>query len=637
MTADRAVTESALQTHPARLRFANLVRSSLILLLLLATVIVLTVAFGRTGERIAVQMCVNVVAVVALAIYCGNTGIVSFGHGAFMTAGAYLSGILTMPAGIQRSALPNLPEFLAGHELSIWTSLPLVAMAGLWFAALTGTAIARLVGASATIATLGLLIIAHSVAIGARDFTRGSQTFYGIPRVTDLALALGAAVVAILIARIYRESRWGLFARAARDDPEAATALGINTRATRFKAWLLSGTLATIAGALYGHMLGAFSPASFYLALVFAQVVMMIVGGMASVGGAVTGVIAVTLLQDTVRQFEGGTSVFGVALPEVFGMTTIALGLAILLIIWTRPQGLVGGFELGPGADNRLLTWFRKFAKATDPASDPAPVASATLQADALSKRFDGVDAVRNVSFEAPTHRVTGLIGPNGAGKSTLVNLLTGTYRPDTGAARIDRADLTRVSPCKVSRHGVSRSFQNLRLFRGLTVYENVYVAALAAGNKPQEAAAVSLRELAALDLADVTAYRADNLPYGERKRLEIARALAQQPRLLLLDEPAAGMNPAETEDLADRLIHIGHTRGIGILLIDHDLRFVNRLSDWIVVMHRGEVIAQGTPDEVRENTAVVEAYIGRGRTAQKASLANKPSTDSTTHSQLGD
>ncbi|QBX99906.1 branched-chain amino acid ABC transporter ATP-binding protein/permease [Rhodophyticola sp. CCM32] len=615
-----STSTAPLLSHPGRLRAANLLRTATAIAVLVLVVVGLNVIFGRTGERIAVQMCVNVVAVVALAIYCGNTGIVSFGHGAFLALGAYLSGILTMPAGLQRSALPDLPAFLSGYETTLWVSLPVVAIVGLAFAALTGSAISRLVGASATIATLGLLIIAHGVAIGAREITRGSQTFYGVPRATDLGLAFSAAVVAILIARWFRESRWGLFARAARDDQDAATALGINARRSRFFAWCVSGAMATVAGALYGHMLGAFSPASFYLGLVFTQVVMMIVGGMASVGGAVVGVVAVTLLQDTVRQFEGGATVLGVTLPEVFGLTTIVLGLAILLVIWARPQGLVGGFEPGPGADANLL---KRIKSQVTPANPPEPVPAAQLKASGLSKSFAGVKAVRDVSFEAPTGRITGLIGPNGAGKSTLVNLLTRAYQADTGAAHMGEVDLTRVPHHKVPGYGVSRSFQNLRLFRGLTAYENVLTAALVAGHDRTTAAAVTLRELAAFDLGNVAGYRADSLPYGARKRLEIARALAQDPKVLLLDEPAAGMNPAETDDLADRLTEVGAIRGIGILLIDHDLQFVNRLSDWIVVMHQGVVIAQGTPEDVRANPSVIEAYIGRGRTAKKAEIIN--------------
>ena len=461
------MSDAALLTHPARLRAANVTRTAVCLVVLGVVVAVLTLVFGRAGERIAVQMCVNVAAVVALAVFCGNTGIVSFGHGAFMAIGAYLSGILTMPAAIQRSALPELPAFLAGHELSLWGALPVVALAGLVFAALSGSAIARLIGASAAIASLGLLIITHGVAIGAREITRGSQTFFGVPRLVDLPLAFGAAAAFIIIARLYRESALGLFARAARDDADAAAALGINPRRTRFISWCLSGSMCAVAGALYGHMLGAFSPASFYLSLVFAHIAMMIVGGMASVGGAVAGVICVTLLQDTVRQFEGGVEVMGVALPEVFGLTTVALGLAILLVIWLRPTGLVGQFELGPGAGARL---FDRITRRTDPAPAPPVVGQATLAAEGLSKSFAGVKAVTDMSFEAPTGRVTGLIGPNGAGKSTLVNLITHQYHADAGRTRLSGTDLSTVGREQISRAGISRSFQNLRLFQGLTV-----------------------------------------------------------------------------------------------------------------------------------------------------------------------
>ncbi|MBD3664102.1 ABC transporter permease subunit [Sulfitobacter aestuariivivens] len=614
------MSEVALYAHPARLRAANWLRTLAALGVLIGTVAVLTLVFGRTGERIALLMCVNVAAVVALAVFCGNTGIVSFGHGAFMALGAYASGILTMPAGLQRSALPELPGWLSGYELSVLGALPLVLLVGLCFALLTGSAISRLQGASAAIATLGLLIIVHSIAISAREFTRGSQTFYGVPRITDLTFVLLAAIGVVIVARLYRESRWGLFVRAARDDEDAASALGIYPRRARLVAWTLSGTLATLAGALYGHILGAFSPASFYLGLVFAQVVMMIVGGMSSVGGAVVGVVAVTILQNTVRNLEGGITVVGVTLPEVFGLTTVSLGIAILLVIWLRPQGLVGGFELGPGAGARLLDRIKPTVPVTP---TPRPVTTEILKARGLSRSFAGVKAVTDVSFDVPAGRITGLIGPNGAGKSTFVNLITGQYAADTGTAEIDGVHLTGLLRHRIIEHRVARSFQNLRLFSGLTAFENVLVAALAAGYGRKNANAVALRELKAFDLGGIAAMRADNLPYGARKRLEIARALAQDPAILLLDEPAAGMNPAETDDLADRLIRIRQDRNIGILLIDHDLRFVNRLCSHIVVMNRGQKIAEGTPEEVRANPEVIEAYIGRGRVARAADASS--------------
>lgn len=605
-----------LATLPGRLRAANLVQTLICLGLLLVVVFGLIALFGRTGERLAVLMSVNVAAVVALGVYCGNTGIVSFGHGAFMLLGAYSSGILTMTAVLQRSALPELPGFLAGHELSLIAAAPIVALAGLGLAAASGSAIARLAGASATISTLGLLIIMHSLAVGGREITRGSQTFYGITRITDVLPILAVAFGFIVIARLYRESRWGLMARAARDDPAAAEALGISPRRTRFISWCLSGMLATLAGMLYGHMLGAFSPASFYLSLVFAQVAMLIVGGMTLVSGAVAGVVTVTLLQDGVRRLEGGITVLGVELPTVFGLTTVSLGVVILLIIWLRPQGLVGTRELGPTADARA---FRRLTAQTEIAKTPQSGATTVLRAEGLSKSFAGVHAVSEAGLAAPTGKITGLIGPNGAGKSTLVNILTRAYEADDGKARFGDADLFRVRRDGIAGLGIARTFQNLRLFDGLTVYENVLVSAIAAGHGRHAAPGIALRELTAFDLGDVASQRAAALPYGSRKRLEIARAMAQDPGFILLDEPAAGMNPAETDDLADRLNHIVEERGTGMLLIDHDLSFVNRLSTRIVVMNRGTMIAEGTPESIRADPAVIEAYVGRGRTAAQA------------------
>lgn len=611
-------SQSDILTLPARLKATNALRTILCLVVVILVVLFLSLVFGRTGERIATQMCVNIAAVVALSIYCGNTGIVSFGHGSFMLIGAYLSGILTMPAALQKTALPQLPTFLSGHELDIWISLPIVLIAGLAFAAVTGTAISRLAAASATIATLGLLIIVHGVAVGARELTRGSQTFYGVPRETDLPLAMAAALAFVIVARLFRESRFGLFARAARDDADAASALGINPIKTRYVSWCLSGSLLTVAGALYGHMLGAFSPASFYLSLVFAHVAMMIVGGMASVTGAVSGVIVVTFLQDTVRQFEGGAVWWGIELPEVFGLTTVILGLIILLIIRLRPQGLVGNHEVGPSVDSRFFGNVSKPLKSSVRVQIPEET---VLSCKGLSKNFSGVKAVSDVSFSAPSNRITGLIGPNGAGKSTLVNLLTRQYHTDCGEIHFSEREITHKSREQIARLGLSRSFQNIRMFQGLTAYENVLVGAFSSGLNRRESEQATVRELVEFDLEPVATMHANELPYGAQKRLEIARALSQAPTMLLLDEPAAGMNPTETEDLADRLEQLGKKRGTGILLIDHDLKFINRLSDWIVVMNRGQIIAEGTPDQVKANPAVIEAYIGKGRTAN---LANK-------------
>ncbi|MEM8551626.1 MAG: branched-chain amino acid ABC transporter ATP-binding protein/permease [Pseudomonadota bacterium] len=605
------MTATPLAELPQRRRGAQIGETVLIAVLIAAVALGLWLVMGRAGERIATQLCVNVAAVVALSIFTGNSGIVSFGHAAFMALGAYASGLLTMPAMMQRVAVPQLPEFMGGYELNLALALLVVLALGLLAAFIVGLPITRLTGASATIATLGLLIIVHSVLIGAREITRGSQTFYGVPRVTGFWLALGAAIAFAVAARLFRESRWGLQLRAVRDDAAAAEALGIDARRARLIGWTLSGGLACVAGALYGHMLGAFSPGTFYFAMTFALVAMLIVGGIATVSGAVVGVVVVTLLQDTVRQFEGGFTVAGFEMPAVFGITTVSLSIAILLVIWLRPEGLLGRKELslpGVGALLRPLGP-RKVAPAAAPRTE-----AAALSVAELSKSFEGLKAVDMATFGAPPATVTGLIGPNGAGKSTLVNLLTGQFKADSGSAQFGGDTLVGLPPHKIARLRLARTFQNIRLFGNLTVYENVLVAALSSAPSGAEARARALREIAALDLGDEAQTFADSLPYGARKRLEIARCLALDPAMILLDEPAAGMNPQETADLAERLTRLTDERGIGLLLIDHDLEFVNRLSSSIVVVNRGQVIASGTPETVRRNDAVIEAYIGRGR-----------------------
>lgn len=593
----------------------HLVTTIALLVLVAAVALGLEAALGRMGERIATQLCVSLTAIVALGLFSGNSGIVSFGHAAFMGFGAYLSGILTMPAGLQRSGLPMLPTFLAGWELSLPFALLVVLAAGFLVALLLGLPIARLAGASATIATLGLLIIMHSLLVGARELTRGSQTFFGVPREVTFEVALAAAAVFIVVALAWKESRGGLMLRAVRDSEPAARAVGVDPWRSRLVGWAVSGALATVAGALYGHMLGAFSPRDFYFGLTFAMVAMLIVGGLTTVTGAVVGTIAITLLQDGVRQFENGFIVAGLAIPPIFGLTTAAVGVAILLVIFFRPEGLFGRSELRVPPLERLLARLLPPLPAPAPAPSP-PADPPVLVTEGLTRRFQGLTAVDDVSLTIAPGRITGLIGPNGAGKSTLVNLLSGHIAPTAGRISFGDRDLTGLPAQGIARAGLARTFQNNRLFDRLTVRENVAVAAIGVGASRRDAAARAERELVAMNLLADAERSAGALPYGARKRLDIARCLATEPTLLLLDEPAAGMNPEETHDLGRRIAAVAAERGIAVVLIDHDLEFVNRLSSEIVVMNRGRLLARGTPEDIRLNPAVIEAYIGTGRSA---------------------
>ncbi len=553
-----------------------------------------------------ILMLVSMVAVVGIGIYSGNSGIVSFGHTALMALGAYASAMMTIAPDDKARLLPALPDAVIALHLppvaAILGACAVVGVVALPVALLIG----RLEGSSASIATLGLLLIVNGVLVGARDYTRGSQALFGLPIAVTVPVAAAFVVLAILAARAFRDSRMGLALRAARENAAAAAAVGADVVRARQAAFLLSAVIAALAGALYGHFIGVLTPRAFYFDLTFALLAILIVGGMTTIAGAALGAVLVSVLVEVLRRLADGGTFGPLTLPPVYGLTTIGLSLAILAVLYRRQGGLLPYVE-----PDEVL---RPPARPAVPPPAPARIeaGSGELRAERLTRRFDGVIAVSEASLVLRPGEILGLIGPNGAGKSTLLSMIAGSVPPTSGRVRIDGADATGLPPHRIARRGVQRTFQNIRLFGNLSVLDNVRVAA---DGGPWSRAEATARAWALLDRFDLTALAArpaGTLAYGPQRRVEIARAVARAPRYLLLDEPAAGMNAAESDALLDLLEGLRRDDGIGLLVIDHDLRLILRLCDRVAVLGKGQVIAEGPPEAVSRDPLVIEAYLGR-------------------------
>ena len=596
-------------------------RSSALVSLLIPLALIGAVALvGATGtpslEGTVIQILCNLIIVVGLQVFVGNSGVYSFGQLGFATAGAYVAALLTLPAAFVLLQTPGLPDFIADANSGPLVSTLIAAAVSALLAAAVGLPLMRTSTLAIPISTFAFLIVTYNVVANWDRITGGNAGLVSIPTTTGVGAAGIWAAAAVALALAFKGSTSGYRLQATREDEVAARSIGIGLMRERMVAFTISGALCGIGGALAVHQSGVLNPTTFYFGATVTTMTMLVVGGARSVLGAVTGAIAIAVVNELLRGVENGTDLLGVvSIGEAPGLAAIGLGLILLATMIAMPDGLTRGREAGE------LPWLRRLgpparsplaeSEEVDAVRPPERPASGALRAEGVSLAFAGLQVLRDVDLTLAPGEVLGLIGPNGAGKTTLVNVLSGFQRPDAGTVSLDGTVVTNASPARLARRGLGRTFQAALPFAQLSGLENVAVGAMGMGAGRRRAVATATDVLARLDLLELATVSAGSMPPGSQRLLGVARALAIQPRYLLLDEPAAGLSDVEGEQLVEILRNVLADFGCGILLIEHDMSIVMKLCPRVQVLDDGRTLRLGTPQEVQADPAVIESYLG--------------------------
>jgi branched-chain amino acid transport system permease protein len=549
-----------------------------------------------------VYLFTDLLAAWGLNLEFGVAGVANFAYIVLVALGAYTYSVLTLGPS---AAAGGFQQYIIGAKLPAAAAIVIAAAVCAAAGCLIGvTGLRRLRQDYQAMTMLVISIMAATVVGADTGLVNGNAGLAAIPNplagfgpVADqwgYAVMTGVICVAAYpVLRRFTTGPLGRALRAMRDDEAAATAVGQNIIGLRLLVQAAGGAFAGLSGALLAGFIGGWSPSAWQYVETLALLSAIIVGGLGDDLGVLAGTVIIPVLLLQGVQFLPAVKDHPQLVDDA---GWILLGTLTIAFIWLRPQGMI------PERRPRQLAAARKTPHQKERAVVPGPGNADLLTVEDLRKRFGGVRAVDGASFAVREGSITGLIGPNGAGKSTLLELVSGFAAPDGGHVRFVGADVTGVAGWRLARRGLVRTFQLPHEFRRLTTVENLLVA-----REDREHASELLAAFGMTESADMLAGR---LSGGQKRMLEVMRALMLRPRLLLLDEPMAGLSPAMSGRLESILSRLRAEQGLSVLLVEHELGAVERLCDHVVVMAQGKVLSEGTMAELRASKEVQQAYV---------------------------